>query len=78
MALIRVAARNAGGLDRLRARLALVRVAAAARCARLRRNTKRRRRRDIAAHYDLGNELFALMLDPTMSYSCARLRATRR
>ena len=37
----------------------------------LRRSTKRRRRRDIAAHYDLGNELFSRMLDPTMSYSCA-------
>jgi cyclopropane-fatty-acyl-phospholipid synthase len=34
-------------------------------------STRRRRRRDIAAHYDLGNELFARMLDPTMSYSCA-------
>ncbi len=30
-----------------------------------------RRRRDIAAHYDLGNELFERMLDPTMMYSCA-------
>jgi cyclopropane-fatty-acyl-phospholipid synthase len=30
-----------------------------------------RRRRDIAAHYDLGNQLFSRMLDPTMSYSCA-------
>jgi cyclopropane-fatty-acyl-phospholipid synthase len=28
-------------------------------------------RRNIAAHYDLGNELFALMLDDTMAYSCA-------
>ena len=28
-------------------------------------------RRNIAAHYDLGNDLFALMLDPTMTYSCA-------
>lgn len=26
---------------------------------------------NIYAHYDLGNELFALMLDPTMTYSCA-------
>lgn len=25
----------------------------------------------IQAHYDLGNDLFALMLDPTMTYSCA-------
>ncbi len=34
-------------------------------------NTRRRRRRDIAAHYDLGNELFELLLDPSMTYSCA-------
>ena len=26
---------------------------------------------NIHAHYDLGNDLFALMLDPTMTYSCA-------
>ena len=26
--------------------------------------------RNIAAHYDLGNEFFALMLDETMAYSC--------
>ena len=57
--------------DRLRSRLAPLRVAAAAARALLRRSTKRRRRRDIAAHYDLGNELFSRMLDPTMSYSCA-------
>jgi cyclopropane-fatty-acyl-phospholipid synthase len=36
-----------------------------------RRNTLARCRRDIAVHYDLGNELFALMLDPAMMYSCA-------
>ncbi len=71
VALIRLAARNAGGLDRLRARLApvwwpLQRVGALLRPA-----TRRRARRDIAAHYDLGNELFARMLDPTMSYSSA-------
>lgn len=28
-------------------------------------------RHNIAAHYDLSNELFAHMLDPTMTYSCA-------
>ena len=26
---------------------------------------------NIYAHYDLGNDLFSLMLDPTMTYSCA-------
>jgi cyclopropane-fatty-acyl-phospholipid synthase len=33
-------------------------------------------RRNIAAHYDLSNEFFELMLDPTMSYSCAIFSAT--
>jgi cyclopropane-fatty-acyl-phospholipid synthase len=35
----------------------------------LRRNTRSGSRRNIAAHYDLNNEFFALMLDPTMTYS---------
>ena len=70
-ALVRLAARNASGLDRLRAGIAPVRVPIQRARARLNRNTRSRRRRDIAAHYDLGNELFSRMLDPTMSYSCA-------
>ena len=28
-------------------------------------------RRNISAHYDLGNEFFSLFLDETMTYSCA-------
>jgi cyclopropane-fatty-acyl-phospholipid synthase len=36
----------------------------------LNRNSPDGSRRNIAAHYDLGNELFALMLDETMAYSC--------
>jgi cyclopropane-fatty-acyl-phospholipid synthase len=42
--------------------------------ARARPNTRNgllRARRNIAYHYDLGNDLFALMLDETMTYSCA-------
>ncbi|HET7201925.1 MAG TPA: cyclopropane-fatty-acyl-phospholipid synthase family protein [Steroidobacteraceae bacterium] len=38
---------------------------------RLNRNSLRGSRRNIAAHYDLGNDLFALFLDATMAYSCA-------
>ena len=34
------------------------------------RNSKRGSARNIAAHYDLGNELYKLMLDETMAYSC--------
>jgi cyclopropane-fatty-acyl-phospholipid synthase len=37
---------------------------------RLRPPSKHRDRENIAAHYDLSNEFFALMLDPTMAYSC--------
>jgi cyclopropane-fatty-acyl-phospholipid synthase len=36
-----------------------------------RRNALSRARRRIAYHYDLGNELYRLMLDETMTYSCA-------
>ncbi len=35
------------------------------------RNTHRGSRRNIAAHYDLGNPFFRLFLDPTMMYSSA-------
>lgn len=35
----------------------------------LRRNTRRGSRRNIAQHYDLSNDFYALMLDPTMTYS---------
>ncbi len=36
-----------------------------------RRNGLLRARTNIAYHYDLGNDLFELMLDETMTYSCA-------
>lgn len=35
-----------------------------------RKNTRIGSRRNILAHYDLGNEFYALFLDPTMTYSC--------
>ena len=38
---------------------------------RLRPNTRRGSRRNIAAHYDLGNDFFRLWLDDTLSYSGA-------
>ncbi len=71
VALVRLAARNATGLDRLRRRLAPLRIPVQRVRAWLWPSTRSRRRRDIAAHYDLGNQLFSRMLDPTMSYSCA-------
>lgn len=36
----------------------------------LHRNTRAGSRKNIAAHYDLGNEFFRLFLDDTMMYSC--------
>lgn len=36
----------------------------------LRRNTRSGSRRNIEAHYDLGNDFFESFLDPTMMYSC--------
>jgi cyclopropane-fatty-acyl-phospholipid synthase len=71
VAVIRIAARNADAADRARAALApLSRPVQQLRALR-RPSTRRQRRADIAAHYDLGNELFTRMLDPTMMYSCA-------
>jgi cyclopropane-fatty-acyl-phospholipid synthase len=65
--LARIAARDLPRLDGARrAILPLRRL-----IERLPRNTLEGSRRHIAAHYDLGNELFATFLDPTMTYSCA-------
>ena len=42
----------------------------------LNRNTRQGSRKNIAAHYDLGNQMFEHLLDPTMMYSAAQfLRA---
>ena len=71
VALIRLGARNATGLDWLRTLIAPARLPIQRVRGLRRRNTKDRSRDHIAAHYDLGNQLFSRMLDPTMSYSCA-------
>jgi cyclopropane-fatty-acyl-phospholipid synthase len=71
VALTRIAALNVGALDTFRRRLAPVLIPVQRWARWLARNTPVRSRRRIAAHYDLGNELFALFLDRTMMYSCA-------
>ncbi len=43
----------------------------------LNRNTRAGSRRNIRAHYDLGNELYRLFLDPSMTYSCALFETGR-
>jgi cyclopropane-fatty-acyl-phospholipid synthase len=44
----------------------------------LNRNSRRGSRKNIQAHYDLGNDFYRLWLDPTMSYSSAWFEGDRR
>ena len=69
--LARLAALNMPQLDRWRRAFRPLAMIPQAVLHRLERNTPARARRQIAAHYDLGNDLFSLMLDETMMYSCA-------
>jgi cyclopropane-fatty-acyl-phospholipid synthase len=68
-AVVRLFARNEEALAGMERGLALLCRPAAAAFAALRRNTRAGSRRNIADHYDLGNDFFALMLDPSMTYS---------
>lgn len=70
-AVLRVILRNRAVLDEIDAGLARLLTPVNRTLHRLRRNTLTGARRNIEAHYDLGNEFFALMLDPTLMYSCA-------
>jgi cyclopropane-fatty-acyl-phospholipid synthase len=71
VALARIAARNMGPLDRWRRRLHPVLAPWQRTLWRVPRNSRRAARRHISAHYDLGNDLFALYLDESMMYSSA-------
>jgi len=69
--LMRLMLRNRDALDAMETGLA--RLSAPLRTAAhwLHRNTRAGSRRNISAHYDLGNDFFRLFLDETMMYSCA-------
>jgi cyclopropane-fatty-acyl-phospholipid synthase len=69
--LVRIAARNMAPLDRWRRRLHPLLAPLQRTMWRVPRNSRRRARRHISAHYDLGNDLFALYLDESMMYSAA-------
>jgi len=69
--LIRVAARNMHPLDRARRRWHPLLRAGQQVADMVPHNDIEGSRRNISAHYDLGNQLFSLFLDPTMMYSCA-------
>ena len=71
VALVRVIARNMSGMDRLRQRLHPVLGSAQRLALKVPRNTRAGARANIAAHYDLGNELFSAFLDERLVYSCA-------
>ena len=69
-ALLELAVVNEGGLSSvLRSSKAFAMLARLRH--RLRRNSKRGSRRNIAFHYDLGNDFYRLWLDRTMTYSSA-------
>jgi cyclopropane-fatty-acyl-phospholipid synthase len=71
VALIRIAARELADAKRLERAVARPR-ALAHRLRRLvPRNTRSGARRNISAHYDLGDDLFEAFLDRRMQYSCA-------
>ncbi|MHC4959382.1 MAG: class I SAM-dependent methyltransferase [Planctomycetota bacterium] len=70
-ALMRVFVRNRARMQDLEKGLARLVQPLRSAWAALRRNTRRGSQRNIAAHYDLGNDFFELFLDETMTYSCA-------
>ena len=71
VALTRIASLNMDAVDRWGSRAAPL-VDPARRAVRwFGRNTRRRSRDNVSRHYDLSDDLFALMLDDTMAYSCA-------
>jgi cyclopropane-fatty-acyl-phospholipid synthase len=71
VALIRIVARNLAPLDRLRRRLHPLVGPIQRAATRVPRNTRIGARRNISAHYDLGNRLFESFLDRRLVYSCA-------
>jgi cyclopropane-fatty-acyl-phospholipid synthase len=67
---LQIFAANLQAADGLESRLARALNLPAVLTHRLRRNTRGGSRRNIHAHYDLGNDFFALFLDESLTYSC--------
>jgi cyclopropane-fatty-acyl-phospholipid synthase len=74
VALVRVAVRNLRTLDAQHRFLSGLRAFASRVRHKLRANTISGSRKNIRAHYDLGNEFYELFLDSQMMYSCAYFR----
>lgn len=68
---MRLFARNLTALDRLDNNQSIISRSLLRVFHWLNRNTKAGARKNIAAHYDLGNDFFSLFLDDTMMYSAA-------
>ena len=66
LTLLRIGARELPRIDRLRRPIAPLMPLV----SRVPRNSVEGSPRNIAAHYDIGNELYALFLDESMTYSC--------
>ena len=69
-ALIRIMVINRAMMDQMEGGLAFLTAPLRRILHWLNRNSPEGSRRNIAAHYDLGNDFFALFLDETMAYSC--------
>ena len=69
--LVRILVRNRGAAGSARDRAGQAVSAVIDPVRRLQRRSPAADQHDVRAHYDIGNELFSLMLDPTLSYSCA-------
>jgi cyclopropane-fatty-acyl-phospholipid synthase len=70
VAVVRLLTRNIDLIHRIERTLGSISRPALAFYHKRRTNTERGSRANIAAHYDLSNEFFALFLDSTMTYSC--------
>ncbi len=66
-----IAGRNLPRLDRLRRRFAFITGPVQRLGVLMPRSTRSRAKKQIAAHYDLGNDLYSLFLDRSMNYSSA-------
>ena len=69
-ALVRIMVLNREVMDGMDSRLAFLSRPLLRMFHWLHRNSRSGSARNIAAHYDLGNDLYRLMLDETMAYSC--------
>ena len=69
--LLRILLRNRAVLEKMDKGLAIISRPLKKLMHALNRNTRQGSRKNIAAHYDLGNDFYQLWLDPTMMYSSA-------